>query len=198
MQINWQSPDATFFSPLQSTAGETELVLSEIHKAVPGVQRTVSFTSAFDNSGINLTLGGVTIYGEEIGETVVGPNAETIETVNEYHQLYIVTCSDSITAVSVGTGTGGLGIFALNNENPYFKATIDTGVSGTVDYSLTRTSFNPQSDESVYFPIDSALTNATANQTWSLDQVSSAVKVVFDKDPANTGSVDINLVQQGI
>lgn len=197
INLTWAAPDNAYFGILQSAAGAATLTLKDVDPRVEGFQRTVSLTSAFNNSGVNFTITGYDIYGALTSEVLAGPNANTVESVNEYHRLTSVTVAGAITATSIGTGTGGTSILVLNTNNTNFQTSLDFGITGTVDYSVTRTSFDPQSSSAVYFAIVAALTNASANQTYALTQPSSAVKVIMAKNAANTGTVAINLLQQG-
>jgi len=104
-------------------------------------QYKVSFTSANNNSAINLTISGFDAQGNAISEVRAGPNANTVFSVKEYARVTSIVGSNSLNDVSAGIGYLGSTIpIPLDQYLNPFSVTIQAnpGAGGdiTVQYTL--------------------------------------------------------------
>lgn len=199
----WTAPNTTFVAPLQTLAAAGPLVLNgPVGVSIPNFARTITLTSGFNNSAVNFVIVGKDIYGNVIQETLGGPNANTVESVNSYNFVSSITTSAAITATSAGTGTGGESIWVqLNNFSVSFQISLNIFVTGTVSYSAFRTAspFNTLPFLPPYSaPIAPSITGATTSQYYYTAMPSTGVQFVFAKNAANTGTAAIVILQQGI
>ena len=199
----WTAPNTTSIAPLQTLAAAGPLVLNgPVGVSIPNFARTITLTSGFDNSAVNFVIVGKDIFGNTVQETLAGPNANTVESVNSYHFVSSITTSTAITATSAGTGTGGESIWVqLNNFSVSFQTSLNFFVTGTVAYSVVRTPspFNTLPFAAPYVaPIDASLTAASTSQYYNMTMPSTGVKVSFAKGAGNTGTTAIVILQQGI
>ncbi len=133
---------------IQDTTGNVNLVLNgnlaargDVSFIENGYARQLSFTSAN-----NLSTAVFTIYGTQNGvaivETINGPNANTVYSVNIYDIVTNITSSIAVTGVSIGTGHSGFfqlvmpTISGITNLNYNFTlgSTFGTNVIGTTVY----------------------------------------------------------------
>lgn len=143
-------PDANTqdVSLIQDTTGNVNLVLNgnlasngSVSFIENGYSRQLSFTSAN-----NLSSAVFTIYGTQNGvaiiETINGPNANSVYSVNIYDVVTNITSSIAVTGVSIGTGHSGYFqlltpvISGISNLNYNFTlgSTFGTNVIGTTVY----------------------------------------------------------------
>jgi hypothetical protein len=132
----------------QDTTGNVNLVLNgnlasngAVSFIENGYSRQLSFSSAN-----NLASAVFTIYGVQNGvpiiETINGPNANTIYSVNIYDVVTNITSSIAVSGISIGTGHSGFfqllmpTISGITNLNYNFTlgSTFGTNVIGTTVY----------------------------------------------------------------
>ena len=108
---------------LQDTAGAANLTLdgnlanqvtNQVSFINHGYSRSISITSANDLSAVNFTITGVQ-NGTLITEVLIGPNANTVFSVEIYDVIFSIATSAAVNQVSVGVGI--LGFFPLININ---------------------------------------------------------------------------------
>jgi len=203
----WNAPSANFIGLLQSRLNAGPMVLTNpTGVSIPNFARTVSFTSAFNNSAMAFTIVGKDIYGNVITEApIAGPNANTVESVNSYNFITSITASAAFTSVSVGTGTGGQSIWVvLNPLNVGAQTSLNATVTGTVAYSVVRTPIDVNkypfpAPANVYtYPVVAALTAATTNQAYEMTIPSMGVQLQMAQGAGNTGTVAFTVLQQGV
>jgi hypothetical protein len=133
---------------IQDTTGNVNLVLNgnlasngDVSFIENGYCRQLSFTSAN-----NLSSAVFTIYGTQNGvaiiETINGPNANTVYSVNIYDVVTNITSSIAVSGISIGTGHSGFfqllmpTISGITNLNYNFTlgSTFGTNVIGTTVY----------------------------------------------------------------
>jgi hypothetical protein len=133
---------------IQDTTGNVNLVLNgnlasngSVSFITNGYSRQISFSSAND-----LSASTFTIYGSQNGvpivETVAGPNAGVVYSVNIYDVINVITSSNAVSAISVGSGYNGFFqlitpvISGITNLNYNFTlgATHSSNVIGTTVY----------------------------------------------------------------
>lgn len=108
---------------LQTTAGAANLVLNgnlanqvtnQVSFIDRGYSRSISLTSANNLAGVNFTISGIQ-NGVLLTEVLVGPNANTVYSVQIYDKIYSIATSNVANQVSAGTGYTGF--FPLININ---------------------------------------------------------------------------------
>lgn len=133
---------------IQDTTGNVNLVLNgnlassgNVSFVDNGYARQLSFSSANDLSAVVFTIYGVQ-NGVAIIETINGPNATTVYSVNIYDTVTNITSSIAVAGVSIGTGHSGFfqllmpTISGISNLNYNFTlgSTFGTNVIGTTVY----------------------------------------------------------------
>lgn len=168
-QFTFPALSTTSICSAQTTAGAGSFVLDGplLDPAVfsvngtrrvilPGIQRVVSLTSAGNISGVNFTITGLDSRGVAVTQTLAGPNANTVETTQEYSVILTVTVNAAVgTGTSVGTGSTGTTRWWKNNMNiAPANLALYVAVTGTInvtvqdtpddanDVTITPTAFN--------------------------------------------------------
>jgi hypothetical protein len=108
---------------LQNTAGAANLVLNgnlanqvtnQVSFIDRGYSRSISLTSVNNLAAVNFTISGIQ-NGVLITEVLVGPNANTVYSVEIYDVIFSIATSGAVNQVRAGTGF--LGFFPLININ---------------------------------------------------------------------------------
>lgn len=133
---------------IQDTTGNVNLVLNgnlasggHVSFIENGYSRQLSFSSASDLSSAVFTIYGIQ-NGVAIIETINGPNANTVYSVNIYDVVTNITSSIAVTGISIGTGHSGffqllmptIGGISNLNYNFTLGSTFGTNVIGTTVY----------------------------------------------------------------
>jgi hypothetical protein len=133
---------------IQDTTGNVNLVLNgnlasggHVSFIENGYSRQLSFSSASNLSSAVFTIYGIQ-NGVAIIETINGPNANTVYSVNIYDVVTNITSSIAVTGISIGTGHSGFfqllmpTISGISNLNYNFTlgSTFGTNVIGTTVY----------------------------------------------------------------
>jgi hypothetical protein len=133
---------------IQDTTGNVNLVLNgnlasngDVRFIDNGYARQLSFISTNNLSSAVFTIYGVQ-NGVAIIETINGPNATTVYSVNIYDVVTNITSSIAVTGISIGTGHSGFfqllmpTISGITNLNYNFTlgSTFGTNVIGTTVY----------------------------------------------------------------
>ena len=161
-------------------------------------QGYTTLTSANNLSAVNFTITGMDSAGNVVSEVLAGPNANTVTSVKSYTTITNIATSAAVTAVSVGTQSGGYTNFIpmdLYVRSPQIgiQATV---VSGSVTYSMTFTDDDPFNTAitPTENPITGALTAATTSQNYQNTGVLRAIKVSIAA--GSTGLLRVVLDQQ--
>jgi len=97
--------DNVFFAAVQGVAAGEAFILNGGNQpdaiGLRNYQSQISFTSALDNSGANLTVSGYS-NGAFVEETLAGPDNDIVETLNYYSVVTSVTTDAVVTACSMG------------------------------------------------------------------------------------------------
>lgn len=211
--LQWPAPDNVSVAAAQTVAAEGYLNLlytqnDPVYVVFPNMQRTISFTSGVNLSGVSFEIIGTDLYGDYYTpEIVVGPNATTVYSANEYHRIYSIQALSSTGAntISVGMGpTSSVQWIPLDGNRQFFQTSIQAVKTGTVTYSVNQTLDAPEfylNGKSIVntptaFPINATLTGATSNQIYYL--ASPATALQLDVDPTSTGSLTLTILQQGM
>ncbi len=133
---------------IQDTTGNVNLVLNgnlasggNVSFIENGYSRQLSFSAAGNLSSAVFTIYGIQ-NGVAIIETINGPNANTVYSVNIYDVVSNITSSIAVTGISIGTGHSGFfqllmpTISGISNLNYNFTlgSTFGTNVIGTTVY----------------------------------------------------------------
>lgn len=233
--IPWLPVDNTLIAPLQTLAAAGNLSLNS---KVPGqpqgpfiydrVIRDISITSANDLSAVHFTITGIgspvdadinpTQVLGLISETIIGPNAGTVDSGNIYSQIISITTDAPVNAVSVGSGPNGITDYVfLDYNRTMFQTSVQlqfnprTTSTVTVFQSLTK----PQTIDinagnlinvqpivgnlainSSAYPVSVALTGASTKQ---LGILQSPVALTWAAvNASTTDSIIFTVLQQGI
>lgn len=156
---------------LQDTAGAANLVLNgdlanqvtnQVSFIDNGYSRSISLTSANDLAAVNFTISGIQ-NGVLITEVLVGPNANTVYSVQIYDKIYSIATSGAVNQVQVGTGF--LGFFPLININLE---------KDTINYSLSTARVTAATIRTTIF---ATLANISNNGSTFLDAVNNNYNV---------------------
>ena len=199
----WPLSDTQAISLTQSTGATGNLLLNgnlalNGFVVFQGLGRTVSLTSAGDNSGVNFTITG-SRYGRPIVEVIAGPNADTVETVNVFDTINSISVSAAVTAVSVGTGTtGATNWFNSNYHRNVLGQTVQVIVTGTINYTYLTTLDDVDTNPTpTGFPTIVGMTAATTNQIGSYLSPARFSKISINSSNA-TGALVATFLEQGI
>lgn len=172
---------------------------------IPNMGRTISFTSAGDQSAFTITILGLDIYGVFQTETLAGPDANTVYSANEYHVIYNISCNGAIDDTSIGTGIGAdFGWRMMNIHNTNAQFTLQSQVTGTINYVVTRTG------QQLEFPNQQLPINATgfalptplniaASDIQTVTLPTTGFRLVVNNTVTDaTGALTLTIVQQGL
>jgi len=148
--FSFAASDTAAICALQTTAGSGSFTINgtlanannpygQANRAsiTGGFGRVISLTSAGNISGVNFTVAGLDIYGRSVTETRSGPNANTVNTTQEFWVVTSVTVNGAVgTNTSVGTGSTG-------SSRPYlggvFTAPANYALYGVVGSTISWT-----------------------------------------------------------
>lgn len=106
----------------------------------PNLARTITITSTDNLSGVNFTISGTDQFGNAISEVLVGPNDDTVTSVNQYNTITSIESSADATNFSIGSGsTGTFQWIKINTFNVSPNATISAEIVGTINYTVNQT-----------------------------------------------------------
>lgn len=195
---------------LDASAGSaTDVITLAIDPSdiLKGTARLITFTSGDDLSGVNFTITGQDLLGNQLSETIVGPNTATVTSFNQYSFISSISADDDYTDLSIGIGLGSIRWIPLNNNITPFQYSIQVTVTGAITYSLTQTvsqlahyrtwpaQIEYIIDTPTSFAIVAALTNANTNQLYSSENVCMAIGGSVS---AGTGSLELIILQSGV
>lgn len=202
----WTPTDTVAVAALQDLVAPGNLILNGTFSpngdpfSFPQMTRVVSFTSANDLSGANFTINGLTSTGISVSETLVGPNNETVESVNFYNKIFSISSDSAVNGISVGSGeTGHLNwlLYDYNRDAAAFLA-IQVVVEGTINYTFGATLQDVSQVLDPYaFDITNSLTAQTTNQT-AVALIGLQYYTTFINSSDATGSLTSYYMQQGL
>lgn len=164
-------------------------------------QRVVGLTSAGNLSAATFTITGTNDDGATISESLAGPNANTVSTVNNYKTVSSITFSAGPGAVALTVGTTGVGAskpIVLDQYISPFNPAFVAEVTGTVNYDVQYTYddlFDPAGQGSLNWFSIAALTAQTTTKDSALTAPVSGVRVKIN---SGAGSVKLIAKQPGI
>lgn len=202
-------PEATTItSPgTQSSAGAGAFTFpSSPYVIQPGVSTTLAFISTDDNSGTTFTINGIDAAGYAITEDLVGPNNETVYSVNAYAEIVSVTSDGAFTDVEISTGNSGYSNWIAVRGDKLQTAYV-TVLDDDIEYSLQITptkkldlsgviNNNVNTPLANYSIFPTTVTDETASAVYTLDGAANAIRFIVDSGgTTNTGSLKFELVQ---
>ncbi len=137
--------DADGVCQAQQTTGPADLVLDGALVvngiAEIGSQRFIDITSGGDLSAITFELEGTSDAGDQVLETITGPNATTVTTIQGFATVTRVTVNGAVgTDVTVGTNAiGASGLIPLDQYLTPFQVSLGIAITGTVNVTLEFT-----------------------------------------------------------
>lgn len=164
--------------------------------------RPVTITAAGNMSAVTFTINGMDANLNPISETIAGPNAGTVTSVNIYNRINSIVASAAVTNVSVGDGsTGTSRTIPMDVRVANFKSSIAAMVTGTINYTFQYTFDNILSptyaDSAVYFSSDiAAMVAATTNQFGSIQSPVAGVRILINSSTG--GSANFDIIEEGI
>lgn len=162
------------------------------------VSRVVTLTSTNNLSGVNVTITG-TLNGRAQTETRAGPNNNTVATTAVFSTVTSVTTSNTVTAISLGTGTTGYSDwFTVDPYIGVMNLGIQVIATATVSYSFQVTLDDVQTNASptLFTPV-TALTTATTSQLGAYTTPVAYCRIAMISSDA-TGAFVATILQQGL
>lgn len=201
----WPIPDQNAICSLQSIIGAGNLLINGTltintkfpgEAVFPGITRTISLTSTNNLSGVNFTINGM-LNGNQISETLAGPNNNTIETTSIFDSVNSVHVNGSVTNVSIGSGTTGRTHWDTYNYNvTYNFVNVQISqVTGTINWEVNCTF-----DDVFTLPNPSLATifgPSSADAFGFGEFVSFKYAALFVNSSGNDGSLQYNYLEQG-
>ena len=124
--------DADFYFTSASVAEAGDLTLAATTPGANGYGYKVSISSSTDDeSGVNFTVTGVTVGGENVSETIAGPDgsggAATVYTTNYFATVSSISADDATAgAITIGYG-GSLALPRCRVKGLYYLASASAG-----------------------------------------------------------------------
>lgn len=169
-----------------------------------GFARPISLTSTGNISGVNFTITGTNIRGAVLTETIAGPNNNTVSTTANFYSVNSVTTSGTVsTNTSLGIFSTGVSQWFCTDYlvSPMLMGLGVTVVSGTINWTLQQTTYNPQTAEPIAASIlpypDATLVSQTVTRQGNYDSPFGGCQVVVNSSSAG-GNLVVNFYQAGI
>lgn len=210
---NWPAADTTAICALQDLAGAgTALINGDLATpsgppgsaysvVLPDIGRTVSLTSANDLHLVHFTITGF-MNGVAVTSTIVGPNANTVETPfgTNFDVITSVTTDAAAAAFSVGTGkTGVTHWFESDIYTTPMGMSIQVFFTGTtIKYSFQTTLDDVQTKTPNPFTPISAMTDAATDQFGSLLAPTRYSRILMSVNTTADVVMSATFVQQGM
>lgn len=186
----------------QSTGGAANLTIDGAFAsggvATLDAQRQVELESLNNLSAVNFTIVGTDDSGQEVRETISGPNAGVAATAENFRTVTEVSVDAAVTDVEVGTnGVGGSQEIPMDRGPSPFNASLAIIITGTVDVTAEYTFDEVFADNSgpfTWFP-HTDLTNITADAEAALVAPVKAVRLLTN---SGDGTARFEVNQAGI
>jgi len=164
---------------------------------LPGIQRNVSLTSSGNLSAQTFTVNGSDLTGSAIGETLSGPNNNTVSTTGQFNKVTGVSSNSGVgTGVLVGTGPVGktnwfIVDYYISPPSIYAEATITS--TANIDVQYTPDDVQTVVSPTTFKTISGASTSSDATMSSSVG----AVRGVVNSSSGATSAVTFNITQAG-
>jgi len=163
-------------------------------------QVSVTITSTGNESALTFVITGKDYNNQILSESITGPNATTVTSVNFYEQVTSVTVSGNTAGnITVGNGTGAASPWWPANYNRYPVMSLITDVpptailTYTVEYTGDNLQAAPNASATAYNQDVIGLIAQTTSQTAGLASGVCGVRIVLNS--WTSGSVTLNILQ---
>ena len=166
--------------------------------------RRVLITAAGNESTKTFTIYGTNWSGQNISETITGPNVSTAQSVLDYATVTRISISAAAAgAITVGTSGVASSQWVMLDHWANAQTAVQAVVSGTANYTIQQTLDSTNSTTAPVAPTsvtwfssaDAAVVNATASAQSSYAYSPTMVRVTLN---SGSGSVTVKLVQFGV
>lgn len=160
-----------------------------------GIERQVLITCAGNETGKTFTVYGTNATGNEISDTVAGPNATTGTTSKFFRTVTRVAISAAAAgAVTVGTnGVGSTRFVSIDQNKTVSGISYEFTVTGTVNYDLQHTLNDPNRFPVTWFD-DTNIASETTDQLGAINFPVVGSRCLIN---SGTGTVVMTVVQMG-
>ena len=100
ISISFPPANATLFGTNLSGAGLISIVPLNYPLIFPNFARNITLSSTGNLSLLTFTIVGTDQYGNVIDEGIVGPNADSVTSVNQYHTIARIYCKWELRCVN--------------------------------------------------------------------------------------------------
>lgn len=154
-RVTWAIPDQDGIAAAQTLGASGALTLNGVlldldlfnkngvRRAYTGsgIERTVTFYSSGNLSGVTFTIVGVDTHGQAVTEDVTGPNNTTVSSTKNYAIVTSITANGAVgTAVEVGTGTTGTtALWVPDDKISPCNIALAAVVAGTINWDVEHT-----------------------------------------------------------
>ena len=154
-RVTWAIPDRDGIAAAQTLGAAGALTINGVlldldlynktgvRRAATGasIERSVTFYSSGNLSGITFTLTGVDTHGQTVTEDVTGPNNTTVSSTKLYAYVTSIVASASVgTNVEVGTGTiGTTSVWIPDDKISPCNIALAAVVAGTINWDAEHT-----------------------------------------------------------
>lgn len=167
--------------------------------ATSAAQTQLTLTSAGNDSAVSFTITGTDYRAQTVTEVLVGPNANTVTSVNSYARVSSIVASAAVgVAITAGNAvTGSSPVVVLDQYNNPFQVSMSVTFTGAANVTVQYTNDNVFTagslDALTWFSV-TALTAIAANNMASLVSPVTAARLLFN---SGTGTVAFNVTQSG-
>lgn len=168
-----------------------------------GFERTVSITSSGTTSSVDFTIIGKDIRGDDVSETIAGPNVTTVYTDAFFYLVTDVSVDGALsTACSVGIGTTGQSQwYKVDYQLSPTNIGLGVTVTGTdVTWTVVQTTYDVEDAEPPAAAIlnhsDGSMVSQVVSRQGNYAFPFGATRCLIDG--SSTGSLVFNVYQAGI
>ncbi len=129
--------------------------------------RKITLTCAgFDESGVSFTITGTDADGRAATEVLVGPNSNTVTSVNYYKSITTIAANGAV-AHSTSAGTSNQFAGAMLPLNFYRRVphTVDVEATGTITFTIQETFDQVLNGETALWQNQPSLTNVVVSSS---------------------------------
>jgi hypothetical protein len=204
-RYTWPVSSTTSVAALQTLSGAGKLKLNgsldplgTLPLDMGRITRQLNFTSVNNLGAVNITIVG-TNFGFPATEVLVGPNADTVTSVNYYTTISSISVNAAVTGLSVGSDLlGYTNWFRFDYQASVANTAIQVVVGGTITYSLQITcdDANKVQAPTTFTPVV-AMTAATTSQLADYTAPYTYARIAITSSDG-TGTLVATFIQQGL
>lgn len=157
----------------------------------------IDLTSAGNDSAVNFSFTGTDADGKALTETIAGPNANTVTTLNYFKSVTRIAASAAVaSAITLGINAAGQFVTQTVCVDMYESVTaVAVDISGTINYDLQKAFERPTAGEIPNW-VAGGLAAQTADNNTSYSTPIGAVRVKVNSYSA--GAIAVLHVIQGV